>query len=1654
MKKINITISLLLLSCFTAFAATQTFQDYINSRPIANQTRLKNLKLIGTQDGTIVLQNWSGSGNGSNDSVVIDTSSIPFKRLSTGFRVVVTNKTPSVFSDNDKIIFWNNITGAWLTTTFGAIRSGLNTQSQINADWNSTSGVSQILNKPALGAAATSNNYNDLNNKPVLGTAASKNVSDFDAAGAAAAAAANSLSLHATADNAAAVNGVAGLTVVNGANAGSSAVQPTRKINNKALSSDIVLTPSDIGSPSGSGTSNGINTGDETQSTIKSKLGNASATNDGYLSKDDWNTFNNKLSTSGTAYNTDRVNNVTASDVVNNAASGAAFASNSSSYLKKNGDGSNLVNITPEQIGAVNLANQKAFNVLDYGASGLSDITATVNSWNSSTNISVNSYSTFKCGQNIVIDRAASLETTGDVNGTTTISNVANTSIFNVGDYVRVINGRPPQVLERGITVKVLGNVGDIISTRINGIAYTYTIQTGDTISLAAVGLANAITDASVTATANNGVITIAANVAGTSFTFENIRPVGRSKLIYSTIQPNIPLGDFITKIVTVNSNSLVVSVAVPANLTQTRIEHDNSRFNTSILSCGTNVIGKACNSTNWVLSNSVANQINNVTIYHNEQPSFIAARDAAIASNGFVYVPTGTYLLATSQTVLNMKDVSLVGDGKAKSIIKSLPTRNSNLIAWSNNTSTIANGFGNVTVKGLTFNLQDSWYNYVLISQNSRLGVGLQFGNYDNQTRNFNIELDHVEISNTPNVATNLYNVDGAYIHDSYLHDIGDNGFHIGMYFPNTGKQDTQLKDIFVTNNIFERIQWIGVNIYGDWNNIYRLGGFRHVHINNNSFRNMGIAGLELYTGTEQAEVLGNTFEYIGQDQSIYYGSLYVAGNGKTNWSTWNSSSINWNSSTNYNQNDVVYYSGAYYIAFANSTNQAPYNNVSYWLPIVDRKHGALVVKYSSYVTSAHNTISNSYNGVEIFSRATNLTTGYQISRDLKIDNNIVTDSSNQSIAVSGDTENLVIENNTCDGAGSAGIQVGGLNSDSYGVMSYRTTVKNNRINDSVWGIYVAVKNQNVLVKNNEIYNSNAYEENVSNRSAIVVNLYDTNAHNITGVVIENNKTIEDRTGNTYKQNYSIYADNIDANTITLNQNFASGNSYDNYVLGSNATGAIIKSISNTWDLGGYLGPPIASGSQLGGIKVGNNLSIDSNGILSAANSSGIPYTGANQAIDLNNQNVSGIGTLAVKGPLTVYPGSSAYGELDIDSRTADNYSGVGLALRKQGSASGATASVASGSTGSPLSWYFWDGSSWGIGAQFYAFTREAWGTSAHGARLVSSVVKNGTTTLTPWLYVDQNGNAGIGNNPSLSAPATTLHIFDRTPTTGSSYLMIQAGAGQSTNTMLGVFSNDLSSYYLQLTPSYAKSVLSWRIGDTTAPTEKLEVAGNILATTNIIATNQLKSNVSSGTAPLVVNSGTQVANLNCSFLESYNWAVPGHIGLTTANDGHFTTLYSSNQYTNTLANGTAPFVVTSQTKVVNLNVDMLDGKHDTDFLAATGTAADSSKLNGQLASYYSANIASGTVDLGTGSIASGACSSVISSANASILSTDVIEWTPNANMLDPTNGINGYKISVNGSLVIQNFVSTGYVNFQVCNGTNASINRDSVTINWKVKR
>jgi len=62
--------------------------------------------------------------------------------------------------------------------------------------------------------------------------------------------------------------------------------------------------------------------------------------------------------------------------------------------------------------------------------------------------------------------------------------------------------------------------------------------------------------------------------------------------------------------------------------------------------------------------------------------------------------------------------------------------------------------------------------------------------------------------------------------------------------------------------------------------------------------------------------------------------------------------------------------------------------------------------------------------------------------------------------------------------------------------------------------------------------------------------------------------------------------------------------------------------------------------------------------------------------------------------------------------------------------------------------------------------------------------------------------------------------------------------------------------------------------------------------AFTTVSATGQITSTVSDGTAPMVVTSTTKVSNLNVDKLDGADWAAPAAIGSTTPAAGTFTTI------------------------------------------------------------------------------------------------------------------------------------------------------------------
>jgi hypothetical protein len=104
-------------------------------------------------------------------------------------------------------------------------------------------------------------------------------------------------------------------------------------------------------------------------------------------------------------------------------------------------------------------------------------------------------------------------------------------------------------------------------------------------------------------------------------------------------------------------------------------------------------------------------------------------------------------------------------------------------------------------------------------------------------------------------------------------------------------------------------------------------------------------------------------------------------------------------------------------------------------------------------------------------------------------------------------------------------------------------------------------------------------------------------------------------------------------------------------------------------------------------------------------------------------------------------------------------------------------------------------------------------------------------------------------------------------------------------------------------------------------------DVASTFLIVNGESRMTTLNLTQATGTAPMTVASTTVVANLNANLLNGATFASPGSIGNGTPGSGTFTTLSASGQITSTVSTGTAPFVVASTTNVANLNASSLSG-------------------------------------------------------------------------------------------------------------------------------
>jgi len=165
----------------------------------------------------------------------------------------------------------------------------------------------------------------------------------------------------------------------------------------------------------------------------------------------------------------------------------------------------------------------------------------------------------------------------------------------------------------------------------------------------------------------------------------------------------------------------------------------------------------------------------------------------------------------------------------------------------------------------------------------------------------------------------------------------------------------------------------------------------------------------------------------------------------------------------------------------------------------------------------------------------------------------------------------------------------------------------------------------------------------------------------------------------------------------------------------------------------------------------------------------------------------------------------------------------------------------------------------------------------------------QGGNTNAMTWSTV------GSGTVTSVSATVPSFLSITGSPITNSGTLAItysgtalpvaNGGTGSVTSTGSG-------SVVLANTPTLITPVLGSATG------------------VSISLTGQYTSTVSTGTAPLVVSSSTNVANLNASLLNGNTFANPGAIGSTTPSTGAFTTI-TSNSTTNSTSISTGAVIL-----------------------------------------------------------------------------------------------------------------------------------------------
>jgi hypothetical protein len=299
-------------------------------------------------------------------------------------------------------------------------------------------------------------------------------------------------------------------------------------------------------------------------------------------------------------------------------------------------------------------------------------------------------------------------------------------------------------------------------------------------------------------------------------------------------------------------------------------------------------------------------------------------------------------------------------------------------------------------------------------------------------------------------------------------------------------------------------------------------------------------------------------------------------------------------------------------------------------------------------------------------------------------------------------------------------------------------------------------------------------------------------------------------------------------------------------------------------------------------------------------------------------------------------------------------------------------------------------------------------------------TALKGGTLTLQGGTGGGTNGNGGdVAIDGGVKNGTGTNGVVNIGGTNASAVNISRTGVATTINGSLTVNQASTLNGNTAVTGTFSASSTVTASNGLTQTTGAL----NLTATSGALAVSGLgASSISTGTNALTVTS----SNFNTTATGINSTA----IGATTASTGAFTTVTASGtivgsstvqgtQLISTVASGTAPLVVASNTKVISLNADLLDGLDSTAFLqtesdtlatvtARGATTSTASSFNGGLTAGNGFVLTTGALNLtstsGAIALAGLSASSISTGANALTITSSNFNTT--------ATGINGTAI------------------------------------------